>query len=326
MSIKEQAIRTLELESAAIKGLIPRINQDFEKACKIIMKAQENKGRTIVIGMGKSGHIGHKIAATLASTGTPSFFVHPAEAGHGDLGMITESDVVLAISNSGETTEIALILPVLKRQAIPIIAMVGNKNSILAKQADVILDISVEKEACPLNLAPTSSTTATLALGDALAVAILDANNFKPEDFARSHPGGKLGRKLLTYITDVMRTAADIPRSRKEDTILDVIVTISKFGMGFTVIVDNNKVLGIFTDGDLRRLLNKNADKSIKFSDLKINDYMTKIPTLLSDGILADEALRIMEDKKISTAPVINSDKKLVGVISMHDLLNAGIA
>lgn len=324
MTFTKHAIETLHIEAEAINTLITRIDQQFDKACEMIQAAT---GRVVVIGMGKSGHIGHKIAATLASTGTPAFFVHPAEASHGDLGMIVREDIVLAISNSGETEEVTRLLPVIKRLGVPMIAMTGNEHSTLARQSDVHLSIAVEKEACPLNLAPTASTTVTVALGDALAVALLAASGFNAEDFARSHPGGKLGKKLLTYVSDIMRTES-LPINQATDSLLQALVRVSEGGLGFTIIVDDKhlrKIIGVFTDGDLRRLLDTHQEQTLDLSAMRLADYMQTTPTCITQTALAAEALQMMEDKKISALPIIDKSGCLIGAINMHDLLRAGI-
>ncbi len=323
-SFIEQAKKTLNIESAAIAAVVERIDERFSQACELVRSI---RGRVVVIGMGKSGHVGHKIAATLASTGTPSFFVHPAEASHGDLGMITEADLVLAISNSGETEEVLSILPVIKRLGVPMIAFTGNEKSTLARQADIHLSIAVEKEACPLNLAPTASTTVTLALGDALAVALLKASGFNAEDFARSHPGGKLGKKLLTYVKDIMRSGEELPMSYADDSLLQGIVSISNGGMGMTVIVDDNQqVKGVFTDGDLRRLFDQKGKNSLNLSAMFLKDYMHESPLCVSRQALAAEALQLMEERRVSALPVVSDEGQLIGALNMHDLLRAGIA
>lgn len=323
----EQAQQTLRIESAAIDAVIARIDDSFSEACEQIRNIN---GRVVVIGMGKSGHIGHKIAATLASTGTPAFFVHPAEASHGDLGMITRHDLVLAISHSGETDEVITLLPVIKRLGVPMIAMTGNPQSTLARQADVHLSIAVEKEACPLNLAPTASTTVTLALGDALAVALLDANGFNAEDFARSHPGGKLGKTLLTYVADIMRPASQLPVASADTPLSSAIVIMSDGGLGMVIITDNQQVCGVFTDGDLRRLFDqlfsKDHSKIPDLSRLSLCDYMHANPLTIAPSALAAEALQLMDSKKISALPVIDEQQQLIGALNMHDLLRAGIA
>ena len=274
------------------------------------------------MGMGKSGHVGRKIAATLASTGTPALFVHPAEASHGDLGMVREVDVVLAISNSGESDELARILPVLKRQGVPLIAMTGGLQSSLARHADIVLDSSVAKEACPLNLAPTASTTVQIALGDALAVALLDARGFKAEDFARSHPGGALGRRLLTTVADVMRPGADAPAVSPDADFGTVMQEMSAKGLGATLVVDaDRKVIGIFTDGDLRRLLTAGTD----VRPLRAADLMHPNPRSIRPDALAADAARLMEDYRISSLPVTNPDGTLAGALNTHDLMRAKV-
>jgi len=272
--------------------------------------------------MGKSGHIGNKIAATLASTGTPSFFVHPGEASHGDLGMITSQDVVLGISNSGNTSEVLTILPLIKRMGAPLISMTGNENSILAREAVANLDISVAQEACPLGLAPTSSTTATLVMGDALAVALLEARGFSTEDFALSHPGGSLGRRLLLRVSDIMHTGDQIPRVQEDTTLSGALLEISRKGLGMTTVINaEGDLVGVFTDGDLRRTL----DRSVDIHNTPIAEAMTRNGRVIHDDQLAAEALNMMEELKINALPVINRDGKLTGAINMHDLLRAGV-
>ena len=317
--LKKLGLAVIETELSAIDALKPRINDDFASACQLLLDC---KGRVVVTGMGKSGHIGGKIAATLASTGTPAFFVHPGEASHGDLGMITDKDVVLALSNSGETNELLTIVPIIKRLAVPLISMTGNAQSTLAQQADINIDIAVEKEACPLGLAPTSSTTVTLVMGDALAVACLDARGFTAKDFALSHPGGSLGRRLLLHVADIMHTGDDIPRVTENASLRDALLEMTRKKLGMTAIVDdNNKMLGIFTDGDLRRALDKNID----IHSASINDVMTKNCKTIKQNILAAEALKIMEDKKINAIVVVDDENTLIGAINMHDLLRAGV-
>jgi arabinose-5-phosphate isomerase len=280
------------------------------------------KGRVVVIGMGKSGHIGSKIAATLASTGTPAFFVHPGEANHGDMGMITPQDVVLCLSNSGTTDELLNLIPFLKRLNIPLIAMTGNPNSPLAQAADFHLDVSVTQEACPLGLAPTASTTAALAMGDALAVALLDARGFTAEDFAFSHPAGQLGRRLLLKIDSLMHTGARLPAVPSQATVSETLVEMSSKGLGMTAIIDDNScVLGVFTDGDLRRALSKNID----VHEAKVEDHMTRSCQTVSPGLLAAEALHLMETKKINGLLITDADNKLIGALNMHDLLRARV-
>lgn len=318
--IIRRAKLTLSIEAEAIAALNARLDGQFVAACQQILKT---KGRVVVTGMGKSGHIGKKIAATLASTGTPSFFMHPAEASHGDLGMLTAEDLLLAISNSGESSEILAILPRVKRLQVPIIAMTGNASSSLAEHADIHLDISVEKEACPLNLAPTASTTVTLALGDALAVALLEARGFRPEDFADSHPGGKLGKRLLTRVTDLMRKD-NLPIADVNMSVLDALLVMSKGGLGMIMLLDaQQQVTGVFTDGDLRRLLAANAHQ---LHQLSLKDYINPNPSVIDKNALATEALSLLERKKITALPVLDENNRLVGALSMHDLLTAGIA
>lgn len=313
------AIKALEIEAEAITDLISRIDENFIKACEIILQC---KGKVIVTGMGKSGHIGNKIAATLASTGTPAFFVHPAEASHGDLGMITKEDVVLAISNSGNTEEIMAIIPMLKRINTSLITMTGKVSSSIAKAADVNLDISVKKEACPLNLAPTSSTTATLAMGDALAVSLLKAKGFTENDFAKSHPGGKLGRQLLLTANDIMHTDKSIPSVNNKVALTEALMEMTQKGLGITAITnDDNQVLGIFTDGDLRRVL----DKEINIHQTKIEEVMTPNCITVDQNTLAAQVLAIMESKKINALLVVNDSNQLIGALNMHDLLKAKV-
>jgi arabinose-5-phosphate isomerase len=309
----------IELEAQAVAALRERINDDFARACDIILAC---RGRVVVTGMGKSGHIGGKLAATLASTGTPAFFVHPGEAQHGDLGMIQPQDVVIAISNSGETGEILTILPIIKRLGARLIAMTGNPKSSLARQADVHLNVGVEKEACPLNLAPTSSTTATLAMGDALAVALLKARDFTPEDFARSHPGGKLGRRLLLYVRDLMHSGERIPQVPESAGLREALLEMTSKGLGMTAIVDaGGRLTGIFTDGDLRRALNKGID----VYQAKITDIMTRNPKTIGADTLAAEAVAFMQAKNINGLYVVDADHKVLGALNMHDLLRAGV-
>ena len=311
--------RTLEIERDAVAALIARVDENFERACELMLACQ---GRVVVTGMGKSGHIAGKIAATLASTGTPSFFVHPGEASHGDLGMITRTDVVLALSNSGETPEVLTILPLFKRMGAPIIAMTGKPGSTLAKAADAHLDVSVAQEACPLNLAPTASTTATLAMGDALAVALLEARGFTPEDFALSHPGGALGRKLLLRIRDVMRQGDALPRVAPGTLLTEALLEMTRKGLGMTAIVDSdNKVIGLYTDGDLRRTL----DQGIDVRGASVDQVMTRGGKSIGPDQLAAEAVQMMERYKVSALLVKDAAGLLVGVIHMHDLLRAGV-
>ncbi|HEX6929410.1 MAG TPA: KpsF/GutQ family sugar-phosphate isomerase [Gammaproteobacteria bacterium] len=313
------AREVIRIEAAAVEALADRLDAGFERACEICLDC---RGRVVVVGMGKSGHIGGKIAATLASTGTPAFFVHPGEASHGDLGMITGEDTVLAIYNSGETGEILTILPLIKRLGVPLISMTGNSASNLAKNADVNLDVSVAKEACPLNLAPTASTTATLAMGDALAVALLEARGFTVEDFARSHPGGSLGRRLLLHVADLMHSGDAIPRVAPDVVLSAALMEMTRKGLGMTAIVDpDNRVLGIFTDGDLRRTL----DRRLDVHSTPVAEAMTPGSRTIGAGELAAEALKLMDDHKINALLVVDDDRRLIGALNMHDLLRAGI-
>ncbi len=313
------AHETLEIEAAAVLGLRQHLGASFAAAVARMLQAQ---GRVVVMGMGKSGHIGRKMAATLASTGTPAMFVHPAEASHGDLGMITAADVLLAISNSGESEELTAILPVLKRLGVPLIAMTGNPSSTLGRHADLVLDSGVAKEACPLNLAPTASTTAQLALGDALAVALLDARGFRAEDFARSHPGGALGRKLLTHVSDVMRSGADVPRVGPQAGFSTVMREMSARGLGATAVVDDDgRVLGIFTDGDLRRLL----EKGIEVRNATAAELMHPDPVTIPSGALAVEAAELMEQRRITSVLVVDEAGRLCGALNSNDLMRAKV-
>lgn len=318
--LQELALAVINTEAAAIQGLDKEIRQpSFIAACRLMLAC---KGRVVVTGMGKSGHIAGKIAATLASTGTPAFFVHPGEASHGDLGMITPSDVVLALSNSGETGELVTILPIIKRLDVPLIAMTGNPQSTLSLAATANINVSVEKEACPLGLAPTASTTAALAMGDALAVALLESRGFTEEDFARSHPGGTLGRRLLLHIDDLMHTGDDIPRVGIDTSLTDALMEMTRKGLGMTAIVDaQGKLAGIFTDGDLRRTI----DHKIDLHDAVVSDVMTAACKTVQPGMLAAEALQIMDSTKINALPVVNDGNELVGALNMHDLLRAGV-
>jgi arabinose-5-phosphate isomerase len=310
--------RALEIEGRAIAALVPRLDAAFARACEICLGC---RGRVIVSGMGKSGHIAGKIAATLASTGTPSFFMHAAEASHGDIGMITRDDVLLAISNSGETAELLLLIPHLSRLGVPIIAVTGNAKSNLARAAGVHLDVSVAEEACPLNLAPTASTTATLALGDALAVALLEARGFTSQDFARSHPGGALGRKLLLHVADVMRTGDALPEIAPDKTLADGLVVMSKKGLGMCVIVDGGRMLGVFTDGDLRRVLDRQANVHVT----RMSEVMNSPGKSVKATELAAEAAHLMEKHRITALPVIDDHGALIGALNVHDLLRAGV-
>ncbi len=309
----------IETELQAVSDLLDRIDDSFARACHYILECQ---GKTVVIGMGKSGHIGNKIAATLASTGTPAFFVHPSEASHGDLGMITENDVVIAISNSGETDEITILLPMMERLKVALIALCGNPNSSLAKSASVNLNVHVSHEACPLDLAPTASTTAALVMGDALAIALLEARGFSTEDFALSHPGGTLGRRLLLRVKDIMHSGDAIPCVYEDTLLVDALLEMTRKGLGATAIIDaNNRVLGIFTDGDLRRAL----DKGVDVHKTGIAQVMTSASKTIKDDILAVEALSLMETHKINALLVVDSDFTLIGALNMHDLLRARV-
>ena len=313
------ARETLDIEVQALIGLKSRLDHRFSQAVQMMLNV---KGRVVVTGMGKSGHIGSKIAATLASTGTPAMFVHPGEASHGDLGMIKAVDIVLAISNSGESDELVSILPVLKRQGVPLIAMTGGMNSALAKHADVVLDSSVDKEACPLNLAPTASTTAQLALGDALAVALLDARGFKAEDFARSHPGGSLGRRLLTHVEDVMRKGDQVPHVLPDASFTELMREMSRKGLGASAIVDeHHNILGVFTDGDLRRLIEKGVD----LRALHAKDVMHAYPRTVLHDALAVEAAELMEQFQITSVLVVNESGALCGALNSNDLMRAKV-
>lgn len=314
------AEQTFRIEAQALLGLSARQGEGFVGALRAILAC---RGRVVVMGMGKSGHVGRKIAATLASTGTPAFFVHPGEASHGDLGMITHKDVVLALSNSGETDELLTILPLIRRQGIPLIAMTGNDSSSLAGMADVHLDVSVPAEACPLGLAPTASTTAALAMGDALAIALLEARGFTADDFARSHPAGSLGRRLLLHIGDVMHTGETVPRVHRDASLSEALVEMTRKGLGMTAVVDaENRLLGVFTDGDLRRALD---DAAIDLRRTPLASLMTPNPKTIGADKLAVEAARLMEDHKIHALLVVDADNRVVGALNIHDLLRARV-
>ncbi len=309
----------LENEADSVRTLSARLNEGFVQACEFLLQCT---GRVVVTGMGKSGHIGNKIAATLASTGTPSFFVHPGEASHGDLGMITDQDVVIALSNSGETDELLTILPIIKRLGVPLIAMTGRPQSTLATNANVHLDISVKEEACPLGLAPTSSTTATLAMGDALAVAVLESRGFTAEDFARSHPAGALGRRLLLHVGDIMHSGDALPAVHENASLRETVLEMTRKRLGMTAIVDtDHKVLGVFTDGDLRRCFDQGTD----LQSTTISAVMTRNPTSLQATQLAEEALRTMESRNINGVLVTDSEGRLVGALNMLDLVHARV-
>ena len=315
----QSAQRTVRLELEAVAALHERINADFVRACELLLAC---RGRVVVVGMGKSGHIGNKIAATLASTGTPAFFVHPAEASHGDMGMITRGDVVLALSNSGSTAEIITLLPLIKRLGIPLISMTGNPDSTLAQAAEANLDARVSHEACPLNLAPTSSTTASLVLGDALAIALLEARGFTAEDFAFSHPGGALGRRLLLKVENVMHAGEALPQVARGTLLREALLEMTRKGLGMTVVLEaDGRLAGVFTDGDLRRTL----DRDIDVRNAIIDSVMTTHGKTARPEMLAAEALKIMEDNKINSLVVVNANDKPVGALNMHDLLRAGV-
>lgn len=317
--LQSLGLAVINTEIEAISALRDRIDDNFVSACQFLLQCE---GRIVVIGMGKSGHIGGKIAATLASTGSPAFFVHPGEASHGDLGMITDKDVVLALSNSGETSEILTILPLIKRLGIPLIVMTGKPQSALASSADAHLDVSVDKEACPLGLAPTSSTTATLVMGDALAIALLEARGFTAEDFALSHPGGNLGRRLLLHVSDIMHTGDAIPQVKQDAFISEALIEMTNKGLGMTAVMDqNDKVLGIFTDGDLRRVLAQTVD----VHTAQLADFMTIDCKTGQADMLAAETLELMQRHKINALLITNNQQQLVGAINMHDLLRAGV-
>ena len=310
---------TFDIEARALLGLKARQGESFGRACEAMLAC---RGRVIVMGMGKSGHVGRKIAATLASTGTPAFFVHPGEASHGDLGMVASGDVVLAISNSGESDELAAILPAIKRLGVTLVAMTGGAESTLARHAHITLSSAVDQEACPLNLAPTASTTAQMALGDALAVALLDARGFREEDFARSHPGGSLGRKLLMHVRDLMRSGADVPRVGPDTSFTDMLREMTGKGLGFTAIADREgRVLGIFTDGDLRRLIERGAD----LRALRAADVMHPAPKLVSADALAVDAAELMELHRITSVLVVDAGSRLAGALNSNDLMRAKV-
>ena len=313
------ARRTLQREQEGILALCTRLDGAFARACRTLLACT---GRVIVTGMGKSGHVGGKIAATLASTGTPAFFLHPAEAGHGDLGMITRQDAVLALSNSGETAEILVLLPHLKRLAVPLVALTGKPGSTLARAADIALDVSVEQEACPHNLAPTTSTTATLAMGDALAVAVLEARGFSAEDFARAHPGGSLGRRLLMHVEDIMRRDAALPRVGPDTPLAAGLVEMSAKGLGITAVVDaEGRALGVFSDGDLRRAL----DQRIDIHTAKMREVMTPGGRRIGPRELAATAAHLMETHRVTALLVVDDSQRLIGALNVHDLMRAGV-
>lgn len=309
----------IETEAQTLVALISRIDGNFVAACNYMLACQ---GRIVVLGMGKSGHIGGKLAATLASTGTPAFFVHPGEASHGDMGMITAKDVTVAISNSGETDEIIVLLPLIKRLGVPLITLTGNPSSTLARAASVNIDVSVAKEACPLGLAPTSSTVAALAMGDALAIALLQSRGFSAEDFALAHPGGILGRRLLLRIGDIMHRGGEMPTMGPRDLLKDALVEMSRKGLGMTAIVDERlRVAGIFTDGDLRRAL----DRGVDVHSARMQEVMTRECMTVTEACLAAEALSLMQQRKINALLIVDAERTLLGVVNMHDMLRAGV-
>lgn len=313
------AREVLDIEARAVETLKTRLDDNFIAACNLCM---QTSGRIVVTGMGKSGHVSNKIAATLASTGTPAFFMHPAEASHGDLGMITNQDLLIAISYSGETAEVVTILPVVKRMGAKLLSITGNPNSTMAQAADAHLDISVAEEACPLNLAPTASTTATLAMGDALAVALLKMRGFTAEDFARSHPSGSLGKRLLLRVSDVMHTGDRVPAVKADVTLRDALLEMTDKGLGMTAIVDDDRrILGIYTDGDLRRTLDTGAD----IRETRIRDVMHPNCKTTTDDLLAAEALHLLEENKITGLLVVDDDNRLIGALNIHDLFREGL-
>ena len=316
--LRSSALRTIDIESQSILELKTRIDSAFEGACELIMASP---GRVAILGIGKSGHVGRKIAATLASTGTPAVFVHPAEAGHGDLGMITEQDVVVAISNSGTSEEIMTLLPVLKRKGIPLIGLTGATESPLAHECRYVLDVGVKEEACPLGLAPTSSTTAALVMGDALAMALLEARGFTEEDFAISHPGGRLGRKLLVKVADIMHSGDSIPRVTAHTSLADALVEMSRKGFGMTTVVEAEELIGVFTDGDLRRCLDAGKD----LHATRVADVMSANFKHIAASALAAEAANIMQKSQVYVLIVTDSDHRLSGILKMHDLLQANV-
>ena len=319
VTLRASGVAVIETEARALSALAARVDDRFAAACRLMLAC---RGRVVVTGMGKSGHVARKIAATLASAGTPAFFVHSGEASHGDLGMVTTADMVVALSNSGETDEILTILPIIKRLGLPLVTLTGNDHSRLANEADVNLDVGVEQEACPLGLAPTASTTAALAMGDALAIALLEARGFSVEDFARSHPGGRLGRRLLLSIGDVMHTGEDVPRVRAGETVSNALVEMTRSRLGMTAVVDAaDHVLGVFTDGDLRRAIESDID----MKRTCIEDVMTRSCVTVAPEMLAAQAVHVMQQHAISGLPVVDDSMRLVGALNMHDLLRAGV-
>ena len=310
--------RTIEMEEKSIHALLNRLDKTFEQACESLLQCN---GRVVVTGMGKSGHIANKIAATLSSTGTPAFFMHPAEASHGDLGMLTKNDAVIALSGSGSTNELITLLPLIKRIGVPLIAMTGNIQSTLAQSADIHLDVSVEQEACPLGLAPTSSTTTALVMGDALAIALLEARGFSAEDFAFSHPGGALGKRLLLKVSDIMET--DFPKVTPNTLLADGLMEITQKGLGMTTVTnDHHSLLGIFTDGDLRRAIDRRDD----LHNTQMSELMIKKPITVTGDMLAAQAMKIIEDNNISCLAVTDDNNIIVGVVHIHSLIKAGLA
>ena len=315
-SLIEIAKAVLQTEAESVLALQERIDDNFEKICNTLKGC---RGKVVLIGMGKSGHVAKKISSTMASTGTPSFFLHPGEAGHGDLGMVTRDDVAIMISYSGEADEILALLPGIKRMNVPIISLTGNVKSSIAKSSDFHLDVSVDKEACPNNLAPTSSTTAALAMGDAIAVSLINANNFTPEDFAMSHPSGSLGRRLLTLVSSIMQSGEDIPMVLKDTLLIDSLIVMSEKALGMVLVTENGKLAGIFTDGDLRRTLESNTE----FQKLTIEDVMTKDCKSIEPQEPASMAMQMMEKYSLNSMPVVDSNNNIVGAINMHTLIQA---
>ena len=315
-SLIEIAKAVLQTEAESVLALQERIDDNFEKICNTLKGC---RGKVVLIGMGKSGHVAKKISSTMASTGTPSFFLHPGEAGHGDLGMVTRDDVAIMISYSGEADEILALLPGIKRMNVPIISLTGNVKSSIAKSSDFHLDVSVDKEACPNNLAPTSSTTAALAMGDAIAVSLINANNFTPEDFAMSHPSGSLGRRLLTLVSSIMQSGEDIPMVLKDTLLIDSLIVMSEKALGMVLVTENGKLAGIFTDGDLRRSLESNSE----FQKLTIEDVMTKDCKSIEPQEPASMAMQMMEKYSLNSMPVVDSNNNIVGAINMHTLIQA---